>query len=54
MCGSPLKDEYSFDVEMVRNVILEIEHDKADALDGLMAKHLIKAILCCLHVWYVW
>jgi len=40
-CGTPFKDEFVFDVELLINVIDKFKRDKAAGLDSLSAEHLI-------------
>ncbi|MFM2332659.1 MAG: hypothetical protein RIQ74_1491, partial [Pseudomonadota bacterium] len=51
-CGSPFKEEYLFDVELVSNVILDLKRGKAEGLDGLTSEHLSNShpILSCILV----
>ena len=49
-CGSPFKEEYLFDVELISNIIYDLKRGKAAGLDSLTAEHLSNChpILSCI------
>ena len=39
-CGSPIKDSYKFDTELVSTIVGNLKHGKAVDIDGLSVEHL--------------